>query len=132
MTTLAPLALRAFSACFALAFLLLSAGAGLAADAANGEKIYKRKCRTCHSLEPGQNKVGPSLHGIMGRTAGTEEGYKYSTAMKDSGVVWDEASLDEYLAKPKEFIPKSKMVFAGFKKESDRQDVIAYLKEAAQ
>ena len=100
-------------------------------DAAAGEKVYK-KCKTCHSLEAGKNKLGPHLAGVIGREAGSVEGFKYSKAMADSGLVWDEATLDAFLAKPKEVVPKSKMAFAGLKKEQQRQDLIAYLKEAAQ
>lgn len=113
-------------------FVLLGSQAAWAeGDAAKGEKIYK-KCKACHSLEAGKNKVGPSLAGIFGRTAGAEEGFKYSAAMKDSGIVWDEATLDSFLAKPKEVVPKTRMAFPGLKKEQDRMDVIAYLKEATQ
>jgi cytochrome c len=100
-------------------------------DAAAGEKVYK-KCKTCHSLEAGKNKLGPNLAGIFGRQAGSVEGYKYSAAMASSGIVWDEATMDAFLAKPKDVVPKTKMAFAGLKKEVQRQDLIAYLKEAAQ
>jgi len=100
-------------------------------DAAAGEKVYK-KCKTCHSLEAGKNKLGPNLAGIFGRQAGSVEGYKYSAAMASSGIVWDEATLDAFVAKPKDVVPKTKMAFAGLKKEVQRQDLIAYLKEAAQ
>ena len=113
-------------------FLLLGSQAALAeGDAAKGEKIYK-KCKACHSLEAGTKKVGPSLAGLFGRTAGTVEGFKYSTAMKDSGIVWDEETLDGFLTKPKDVVPKTRMAFPGFKKEQDRMDLIAYLKEATQ
>ncbi len=113
-------------------FLLLGSQAALAeGDAAKGEKIYK-KCKACHSLEAGKKKVGPSLAGLFGRTAGTVEGFKYSAAMKDSGIVWDEETLDGFLTKPKDVVPKTRMAFPGFKKEQDRMDVIAYLKEATQ
>jgi cytochrome c len=114
-----------------LALAGFGASAAAAGDAANGEKVYK-KCKTCHALEAGKNKIGPSLAGVIGRSAGTAEGFaKYSDAMKNSGVVWDDAALASFLAKPKEFIPKNKMTFAGLKKESDIADVIAYLKDAA-
>ncbi len=98
-------------------------------DVAKGEKLFKR-CAACHSLEAGKKKVGPSLAGVFGRTAGTLEGFKYSKAMIASEVVWDEETIDQYLEKPKAFIPKNKMAFPGFKKPEQRADVIAYLKEA--
>ncbi len=98
-------------------------------DAAKGEKIF-RKCKACHSLEAGKKKVGPSLAGVFGRTAGTVEGFKYSASMKDSGIVWDEEILDQFLTKPKDVVPKTKMSFRGLKKEQDRADLIAYLLEA--
>lgn len=107
---------------------LMGIGPALAdGDAAAGKKVFN-KCRACHSIEPGKNKIGPSLSGGVGREAGTVEGFKYSKAMKSSGVVWDEESLDAYLADPRGYIPKNKMAFAGLRKEDDREDVIAYLK----
>ena len=100
-------------------------------DSAQGENVFG-KCKACHALEPGKNKIGPSLAGLFGRTAGTVEGFKYSTAMKDSGIVWDEETLDSFLEKPKQVVPKTRMAFPCLRKEQDRMDVIAYLKEAAQ
>ena len=124
---------RIVTATLALAFAAaFSSGAALAeGDAAAGEKIFK-KCKSCHSLEAGKKKVGPSLAGLFGRTAGTVEGFKYSAAMKDSGIVWDEETLNTFLEKPKDMVPKTRMAFPGLKKEQDRMDVIAYLKEATQ
>ena len=120
---------RLFATLFALVF---AAGPALAdGDAKAGKKVFN-KCKTCHALEAGKNKLGPSLNGIFGRKAGAVEGFKYSQAMLDSGVVGDEATIEAYLAKPKEYIPGNKMVFVGLKKEDDREDVIAYLKQAAQ
>ena len=115
----------------AVAVLTLASGHayGAEGDPAKGEKVF-RKCKACHALEAGKNKVGPSLAGIFGRTAGSVEGFKYSDAMKESGVVWDDATIDEYMVKPKDFIPGNKMTFAGLKKEKDRVNLIAYLKEA--
>ena len=107
----------------------LGGQSALAQDAAKGEKVY-RKCKACHSLEAGKKKVGPSLHGVFGRTAGTLEGFKYSKAMKESGIVWDGETISAYMADPKGYIPKNRMAFPGLKKEADRADLIAYLKEA--
>ena len=110
---------------------LAAASASAEGNAKAGKKVYN-KCKACHALEAGKNKIGPSLHGVIGRTAASVEGFKYSKAMKESGVVWNEENLDAYLAKPKTFMPGNKMVFVGLKKEKQRADVIAYLKEATQ
>jgi len=96
-------------------------------DAAAGEKVFK-KCKACHTLEEGKNKVGPSLHGVMGRAAGTLEGFKFSSAMSESGLTWDDETMAKFLAKPKDLVAKTKMSFAGLKKEDDIENVIAYLK----
>jgi cytochrome c len=116
----------------AAAFVFLaSAGTALAADPAAGEKVF-RKCRACHTVEAGgRNLVGPNLHGVLGRAAGAVEGYKYSAAMKESGVVWDRAALDRYLADPRGFVPKNKMAFPGLKDAAERADLIAYLEQAS-
>ena len=123
---------RILTAAIALAFAaMLGSGAALAeGDAAKGKKVFK-KCKTCHSFDPSKKKIGPHLKGIVGRKAASVEGYKYSKAMKAADIVWDEANLDEFLKKPKAFIKGTKMSFGGLKKESQRQDLIAYLKEAA-
>jgi len=110
---------------------LFAQGALAAGDPASGEKVFK-KCAVCHSLEEGTNKVGPSLHGIFGRTAGHVDGFKYSKVMAESGIVWDESTIDAYLADPKGYLPKNRMAFAGLKKETDRADLIAYLKANTQ
>lgn len=123
--------LRAVS--LALALSLVGASAALAAgDAAKGQKVFK-KCAACHSLEAGKKKIGPSLQGVIGRTAGTAKGYKYSKAMKaygKSGVVWGEQTLEIYLTAPRKVVKGTKMAFPGLKKEQDRADIIAYLKSA--
>ena len=104
---------------------LAAAPAIAAGDAAKGEKVF-RKCKACHAVD-GKNKVGPHLDGVFGRAAAAVEGFSYSQAMKDSGVTWDEESLNKYLENPKDFVKGTKMIFAGLKKEEDRADVIAYL-----
>ncbi len=120
---------RIFAATLALAFTAaLGSGAALAeGDAAAGEKVFK-KCKVCHTFDPGKKKIGPHLKGVVGRKAGTVEGYKYSKAMAAADIVWDEANLDKYLTKPKKFLKGTKMSFAGLKKEAQRADLIAYLK----
>ena len=99
-------------------------------DAEKGEKVF-RKCKACHAVGDGaKNKVGPMLNGIGGAAAGANADFKYSKALleaADGGLVWDEANLDAYLTKPKDFMKGTKMSFAGLKKEQDRADVIAYL-----
>ncbi len=117
----------------AMVLIVGTAGAAMAAgDVDKGAKLYKR-CKACHTLdEGGKNKVGPNLFGIFGREAGTLEGFKFSKAMKASDVVWDEATLDPFLTKPKKFIPKTKMGFPGLRKEGQRADVIAYLMKMTQ
>ena len=101
-----------------------------AADLKKGKKVFN-KCKACHTLKAGgKNKVGPNLHGVMGRKAGLVEGFKYSEAMLKSGITWDDATLDKYLTKPKKLVPKTKMRFAGLRKKSQRENLIAYLKRA--
>jgi cytochrome c2 len=108
--------------------LFVSIGPVLAdGDATRGQKIFN-KCKVCHALKAGQKRIGPSLHGVIGRRAGSESYFGYSPAMRSAGIDWTEENLDKYLEAPKKFIPKNKMPFAGLKKAKDRADVIAYLK----
>jgi cytochrome c len=120
------------SACAAAGLLTAMSAAALAdGDAAAGKKVFN-KCKICHSLEAGENKIGPSLAGIIDRPAGTIEGFKYSEAMAGSGKTWDAATLDQYLADPKGFIPGNKMAFAGLNKEADRAIGIAYVQSGGE
>jgi cytochrome c len=86
------------------------------------------QCASCHSTEPGKNLIGPSLAGIFGTKAGEVAGYNFSTAMKESGLTWDEATLDRYLKAPREVIPGTKMTYPGLKDDAKRAAVVAYLK----
>ena len=115
----------------AISIVILSAGHSLAQDAAAGEKVFA-KCKACHVADEDKNKIGPTLKGVIGRTVGTLEGYKYSPAMVEAGkggMVWDEATLAEYLKAPKEVVKGTKMAFPGLKKDEDLANVIAYLKQ---
>ena len=114
----------------AAALLMLAAAPAWAGgDAAAGKAVFN-KCRICHSLEAGKTLIGPSLHGLFGRKAGSLDNFRYSIAMKNYGVVWDEASLDKYLTDPQTVVKGTKMVFLGLKDPKERADVIAYLKQA--
>lgn len=98
------------------------------ADLENGRRVFAR-CRSCHTLPEGApNMTGPNLWGVFGRQAGGREGYNYSTALKSADFAWDAERLNEWLANPRTFLPGNKMSFAGIPDETDRRDVIAYLK----
>ncbi|MFN3746863.1 MAG: c-type cytochrome [Hyphomicrobiaceae bacterium] len=111
---------------------LLGATVVSAQDAENGAEVFKR-CRACHDVgENAKNKVGPILNGIVGRKAGTIEGFAYSEANRKAGAdgwVWTEEKMMEYLLNPRAAMPGNKMAFAGIKDEQDRKDLIAYLKK---
>lgn len=96
-------------------------------DPLRGAKIYGR-CQGCHSID--NNRVGPRHAGLFGRRAGSLEDYEYSDAMRASGVIWDESTLDRFLTAPRKFIPGTKMPFAGIASAQERADLIAYLKQA--
>lgn len=102
-------------------------GSGLKGDATRGKELYAQ-CQGCHQLQ--QNSTGPKHCGVVGRPAGSLADYEYSDAMKESGLVWDEKTLDEFLTSPIAYINGTKMGFAGFQSATDRADVIVYLREA--
>ncbi|MBF0437992.1 MAG: c-type cytochrome [Magnetococcales bacterium] len=104
---------------------LVAVNSASAADAAKGEAAFKKSCGACHSVKAGEKKIGPNLAGIAGRAAGTEAGFKYSEGF--TGVSWNAATLDKYLADPKASFPKTKMTFAGVKDAAERADIIAFL-----
>jgi cytochrome c len=112
-----------------IAGLLLAGFAtdALAADPAAGEKIFKAQCGICHAVVAGQNRVGPTLFGVVGRRAGSVPGFNYTADHKKLGVTWDAATLDKYLANPRAMVPDTSMLYAGLKNDAERADLVAYL-----
>jgi cytochrome c len=119
--------------------LLLAATAALtlgatqaahAQDAAAGQRVFNQ-CRACHTVDAGgRNGVGPNLHGIVGRAAGSIQGFRYSANMQElaqGGLTWTTENLNRYLTNPKDLVPRGSMAFAGLRQEQQRKDVIAYL-----
>jgi cytochrome c len=108
------------------------AAAGVAradGDAARGEKKFE-ECAACHKIERSEDSVGPDLHGVFGRKAGTLGDFRYSPALKRSGITWTAQTLDTFLADPQQVIPANRMPYAGLADASDRADLIAYLQKA--
>ena len=100
-----------------------------AGDAVKGKAVFAR-CAICHDLNPGVQKMGPNLHGLFGRKAGTVAGFNYSPAMKSAKITWSSATLDRYVTSPAKVIPGNKMAFAGLATPADRANLIAYLQGA--
>ncbi len=112
-----------------LAAAALPAPAFADADPARGEAVF-RKCAACHTLEAGgRNRVGPRLHGLFGRQAGAVADFRYTAALKNSGLVWDETTLDAFLKDSEAFVPGTKM-YGGLAIDRERADLIAYLRRA--
>lgn len=109
----------------ALAMLWAATQSASAGDAAHGEELYNSRCVACHS--PDANRVGPRHRGVVGRTAGSLPDFNYSKAVKNSGVVWSEETLNKWLTNPQAFIPGQRMNFKVVD-PTDRADIIAYLK----
>lgn len=112
--------------------VLMATGLGTAAhaegDPAQGERVFTR-CVACHSVELGQNRIGPSLHGVIDNPAGSVEGFNYSAAMENSELVWDDQTMDEYLRDPRGTVPGTTMAFAGLRNDEEIKNVIAYLRQ---
>ncbi|WP_353186940.1 c-type cytochrome [Bosea sp. (in: a-proteobacteria)] len=121
----------ALTSLFALSLLALPSLSRHAAaqDAEAGQRAFN-KCRACHQIGEGaRNLVGPELNGLIGRHSGSVEGYSYSSANKNSGLTWDEATFAEYIKDPKAKIPGTKMIFAGIRSEKEIADLTAFLKQ---
>ncbi|GGC14703.1 hypothetical protein GCM10011494_36900 [Novosphingobium endophyticum] len=100
---------------------------GPAEDAAAGEVVFKKRCAACHAVAPGQNRLGPTMAGVVGRKVGSTPGYKFSQAFKDGKIAWTPKNLDKFLANPRVVFPGTKMSLAGVSDPKDRTDLIRYL-----
>jgi cytochrome c len=103
-----------------------------AQDATVGERVFRTNCAICHSARPGQNMVGPTLFNVVNRHSGEVPGFHYSDANRKSGLTWNSATLDRYLAGPRDLVPGTKMTFPGLKDPKQRTDLIAYLETLKQ
>jgi cytochrome c2 len=113
----------------AIVLLAASGAARAEGDAARGEKRFE-ECATCHTTERGVNNVGPSLNGVFDRKAGEIADFRYSPALKKSGITWTPQTLDTFIADPQKQVPGNRMPFAGMPDAGDRADLIAYLQKA--
>lgn len=133
MTRLATLAAIAVGITATAAFAVPAMPAGTPAFASlkgnpvAGKAVFTA-CKTCHVVTPGQNRIGPSLYGVVGRTSGSVPGFTYSAANKNGHIVWSEPVLYQYLISPQAYLPGTKMTYPGLKDAQKRADVIAYLK----
>jgi cytochrome c len=114
----------------ALALAALSGTAYAEGDAAKGEAKFQ-ECAACHQLQAGVNNVGPSLHGVIGRKAGEIADFRYSPAIKRSGITWTADTLDAFIKEPQAMVPANRMPYAGLADPADRADLIAYLQKAS-
>jgi cytochrome c len=111
------------------ALALISTAALAQGDPAHGEQVFN-KCKACHAVDEPQNKVGPHLVGVFGREAGSVEDFRYSNALKESGITWNEETIAAFVADPRGYIKGNRMAFAGLKDQEEIADLIAYLQEA--
>ena len=123
---------RAFAALIAFLSFAVGNGSSAAGDPKRGAQVFQA-CMACHSVKPGEHLTGPSLAHVWNRKAGAVEGFlRYSNALKRAGVVWNDASLDKWLANPEQFIGGASMTFPGVRESKDRRDVIAYLRAVSE
>jgi len=115
------------------AFLVTLAVQGVAqaqqGDAKRGQKVFEN-CRACHAADGAANEVGPSLRGIFGRKAGERDDYRYSPALKRSGITWNAQTMDAFLADPQKVVPANRMPYDGVPDARDRADLIAWMLQA--
>jgi cytochrome c2 len=113
-----------------IGLLLLCCDLAAAADPKEGARVF-RKCQPCHSLDPGETRIGPSLAGVFGRKSGVLPGFEYSGAMKSANITWNAESLEKFLSDTQGFVPGNRMPFTGLHQKQERDDVIAYLRQVA-
>ena len=116
------------AAAAATAFILAAGLAHAQGDAKHGRKLFE-ECHACHSLERGEQGVGPSLHGVFGRRAGELDDFRYSPALERSGITWTLKTLDAYIADPQKAVPANRMPYAGMPEARDRADLIMYMQQ---
>ena len=116
--------------CAAVALIVIAGAARAEGDAARGEKRFE-ECASCHMIESGANDVGPTLLGVFGRKAGEVPDFRYSPALKRSGITWTPQTLDTFIADPQKEVPGNRMPYAGMPDAQDREDLIAYLQKVA-
>ena len=127
--------IKTWAGAAAAVVMVLASGQAFAqsGDAGRGQRVFNQQCRACHTLEKdGASVVGPNLHGVFGRKAGTAKGYAFSEAMIKSGIVWDDATMAEYNRNHKGKVTGTKTVFNGVKQAAQLDDLVAYLKQATQ
>ena len=127
--------LHLIAAASAIAYLLSSPSAlpqaSQGSEPSSGQQAFNNACRTCHIMREGDNRLGPNLHKVVGRKAGSISGYNYSSAMKEAGFVWDEAKLDRFIASPDEVVPGHKMKpYGGLASKEERTKIVAFLAES--
>jgi cytochrome c2 len=115
------------AAALLLPALLSGHPAYAAGDAEAGRTAFNRRCGACHAVAAGQNKVGPSLHDVVGRTSAQVQGFNYSPALRGANKTWDEATLHQWLQNPRGLIPGNRMIMPGITDSTERDNIIAYL-----
>ena len=113
----------------AVALIAAAASAQGGGDATRGEKHFE-ECASCHSVAAGEQGVGPTLHGIINRKAASHEDFRYSPAMRNSGLTWTAETLEAFIADPQKLVPANRMAYAGLTDAPSRADLIAYLQQA--
>jgi cytochrome c2 len=128
MIAMTPRSTRPPKLCLAVAlWSLASQAVAQTPDPGTGRQVFQTQCSICHTIQPNQSKIGPTLFGVVNRPAGQVAGFHYSEANKHSGLTWDPATLDRYLAAPRQVVPGTFMTFPGLKDPTLRADVIAFL-----